>query len=115
MRTDRLAVQRAMAELADAAATAGDGSATRAALAGVVRGLERAAGSPLGAAEQDPLVVLQRRLGRAHRLLAGATRSTLSVGQVQAYVAAIRGASAERSPNEDGLAAGDRYVLTAVR
>ena len=55
--------------LAAAAHQARDDAPTRAVLAVVVHRLEDAAGAGLGDTDGDPLVVLQRRLGRAHGLL----------------------------------------------
>ena len=59
---------RALDELVRAAADAQDDSWTAAVLAAAVVDLEGAIGSGLGPAAGDPLVVLQRRLGRVHRL-----------------------------------------------
>ena len=56
--------------LAAAAEQAHDDAPTRAVLAVVVMRLEDAAGAALGEACGDPLVVLQRRFGRAHARLA---------------------------------------------
>ncbi len=55
--------------LAAAAEQARDDARTRAVLAVVVQRLEDAAGAWLGDTGGDPLVVLQRRFGRAHGLL----------------------------------------------
>lgn len=57
-------------ELVRAAAAAADGVWTTTVLAAAVLDLEQTAGAPLGDTGADPTVVLQRRLGRAHRLLA---------------------------------------------
>jgi hypothetical protein len=63
--------------LAAAAEQAGDDPCTRAVLAVVVQRLEESAGVGLGETCADPLVVLQRRFGRAHaRLAAGGTGDT---------------------------------------
>ncbi len=56
--------------LALAAEQAPDDALTRAVLAAVVERLEDATGAGLGDASGDPLVVLQRRFGRAHARLA---------------------------------------------
>src|SRR5688572_23669441 len=56
--------------LATAAEQARDDAPTRAVLAVVVQRLEAAAGAALGDACGEPLVVLQRRFGRAHARLA---------------------------------------------
>jgi hypothetical protein len=63
-------VGAALDGLAAAAAQAHDDARTRAVLAVVVQRLEDAAGAELGATDGDPLVVLQRRFGRAHARLA---------------------------------------------
>jgi hypothetical protein len=55
--------------LATAAGQALDDARTRAVLAVVVQRLEDAAGACLGDTHGDPLVVLQRRFGRAHARL----------------------------------------------
>ena len=57
--------------LAAAAEQSTDDACTRAVLAVVVQRLEDAAGAGLGGTTGDPLVVLQRRFGRAHAQLAG--------------------------------------------
>ncbi len=64
---------RALDGLAAAAEQAHDDAPTRAVLAVVVTRLEDAAGAGLGEACGDPLVVLQRRFGRAHARLAART------------------------------------------
>jgi hypothetical protein len=56
--------------LAAAAARTGDDACGRAVLSLVVQHLEDAAGGGLGSTDGDPLVVLQRRFGRAHARLA---------------------------------------------
>ena len=75
-RTD---VTGALDGLAAAAEQAHDDAPTRAVLAVVVMRLEDAAGAGLGDACGDPLVVLQRRFGRAHARLAAR-----AAGQVDA-------------------------------
>lgn len=68
--TDHPFLARALDALAHSAADAPDDRWTLAALARAVAELEHAAGAGLGGTEHDPLVVLQRRLGRVHgRLL----------------------------------------------
>ncbi|MEJ5867045.1 hypothetical protein WDV85_04735 [Pseudokineococcus sp. 5B2Z-1] len=59
-------------DLADAAAGA-EGHLGAEVLAGAVARLEALAGAPLGPVAGEPLVVLQRRAGRALRLLAART------------------------------------------
>lgn len=84
-------LSRALDELGDVAAQAADDAPTRAALARTVGLLELAAGAALGPAEHDPLVVLQRRLGRAsQRLSVGARAGDLRAEQVRAHAAALR-------------------------
>jgi len=51
-------------DLVGAAAGLRDDVCSRTALASVVRALELAAGRPLGATDDEPLAVLQRRFGR---------------------------------------------------
>lgn len=87
------ALHDALHQLAAAAAHACDDRRTRAVLAVVVQHLEAAAGSELGASAQEPFVVLQRRLGRAHRLLAAATRpvAALDVDHVRGLARALDG------------------------
>lgn len=63
-------VTAALDGLAAATEQARDDARTRAVLAVVVERLEDATGATLGAAAGDPLVVLQRRFGRAHTRLA---------------------------------------------
>lgn len=73
-------------KLAQTAADATETRWTLSVLARVVRELETAAGAnaELGDTEQEPLVVLQRRLGRVHRLLlAGSTTQTPAAVQAQ--------------------------------
>ncbi|MBA3523887.1 MAG: hypothetical protein H0T85_04925 [Geodermatophilaceae bacterium] len=62
-------VRAALAELAAAASEAADGPEARGILGAAVRDLEQRAGADLGPTGSDPLVALQRRLGRVHGLL----------------------------------------------
>lgn len=62
--------QRVLHDVADAAAGA-EGHLGVEVLAGAVARLEALAGASLGSVDGEPLVVLQRRAGRALRLLAG--------------------------------------------
>lgn len=81
----------ALDELTEVAARAVDDAPTRAALARSVELLEQAAGAGLGPTGCDPLVVLQRRLGRAaQRLSVGARAGDLRAEQVRAHAAALR-------------------------
>ncbi len=93
MRTDRTrttsAVSAALEDLVGAAAAAADDAGGRAALAAVVRSLESSAESSLGTTAGDPLVVLQRRLGRAHRLLAVDPSGTLTAGELRRHLATL--------------------------
>jgi hypothetical protein len=84
-------VHDALHELTAAAAHACDDARTRAVLAVVVRQLEHAAAAELGDTAGEPLVVLQRRLGRAHRLLAGsrAQAAALDADHVRGLVSAL--------------------------
>ena len=69
-------------------------SADRAALAAAVLRLEQAAGAPLGGADLDPPVVLRRRVGRAHRLLArgsGHPPVELTLTDLRLLIAALGG------------------------
>ena len=75
----------ALDRLAHAAAHTPDTPATRTARAAAVTDLERAAHAGLGPAGHDPLVVLQRRLGRAHARLA-ATPGAPEAGALEAGV-----------------------------
>lgn len=81
----------ALDRLAQAAAEAPDDRWTVTVLAAAVRDLEHAAGAGLGAVECDPLVVLQRRLGRVHRLLVAQPGAT-AVEVVLAHLGALAGA-----------------------
>ena len=93
MRTDRTrttsAVIAALEELVGAAAAVADDACGRAALAAVVRSMESSAESSLGTTAGDPLVVLQRRLGRAHRLLAVDPSATLTPGELRRHLATL--------------------------
>ena len=92
----RTGLSHALDELGEVAAQAGDDAPTRAALARAVEQLEQAAGADLGSTTCDPLVVLQRRLGRAAQRLDGLTAADasaaagLSAEQVRAHAAALR-------------------------
>lgn len=86
MTTDQT-LRHAWTELAAAAADAEDDAPALAALSSVVRALERAAGASLGPTDDEGLVVLQRRFGRAHRRLDPAT---VSLDPVQQHLAALR-------------------------
>ncbi len=88
MRTDD-GVGSALDELAGAAAATQDDACARTALSAVVLSLESSAGSSLGPTEGDPLVVLQRRLGRAHRLLATGRSGAVTAGEVSAHLATL--------------------------
>ena len=68
--TTQTELAEALDGLAAAAEQAHDDARTRAVLAVVVERLEDASGTTLGDAAGDPLVVLQRRFGRAHARLA---------------------------------------------
>lgn len=83
----------ALERLAHAAAEAVDDGWTIVALAAAVTDLERVAVAELGPAEHDPLVVMQRRLGRVHRLLAAAEPGDLRVEVVRAHLLALSGAA----------------------
>lgn len=79
----------ALDQLVHAANEAPDTRWTTTVLATAVTDLERVAGASLGAAEHDPLVVLQRRLGRVHRRLAADPGSASPV-VVRAHLLALR-------------------------
>jgi len=66
----RASSQLTLDELAHAAAAVDPGHHAVSGLASVVLAIERAAGVSLGPADDEPLIVLQRRFGRAHRSLA---------------------------------------------
>jgi hypothetical protein len=83
----------ALEELAQAAASTQDAARTTSLLAAAVVDLEGAAGAGLGAAADDPLVLLQRRLGRVHRLLLDAPAG-VDAARVGRHVDALRRACA---------------------
>jgi hypothetical protein len=79
----------ALDALAQAAANpCGDGR-TATVLAAAVGELESAADASLGPSGADPLVLLQRRLGRVHRLLL-AVPGKVDAARVQCYLDALR-------------------------
>ena len=80
--------------LAAAAAHAPDDDCTRAVLAVVVQRLEDAAGAWLGETDGDPLVVLQRRFGRAHARLVEDGRRDTEVALLHALALALQPAPA---------------------
>ena len=82
-------VASALDELVVAAAAALDHARARAALSAVVLSLESATGSSLGPTARDPLVVLQRRLGRAHRLLATGRSGAVTADEVRGHLATL--------------------------
>ncbi len=84
--------------LAVAAEQAPDDVRTRAVLAAVVQRLEDAADAGLGPAGDEPLVVLQRRFGRAHVRLAGRPAADLEAGLLLGLVSALHSAPAGASP-----------------
>ena len=88
MRTDT-AVRTALHELVTAAAAIRDDVCGRAGLAVVVLSLECSAGGSLGTTDGDPLVVLQRRLGRAHRLLETAGSGALAADDVRGHLVTL--------------------------
>lgn len=75
---------------------------TMRALASVVADLERAAGAGLGPTEHDSLVMLQRRMGRAHRLLV-ADPGAASLERVRLHLQALR----QEAPAPGIVPAGD--------
>ncbi len=82
-------LSRALDELVHAAADPEDTGRATVVLAAAVADLERATGDGLGPSTADPLVVLQRRLGRLHRLLlAGPGR--VDAARVRSYADALR-------------------------
>ncbi len=87
--SDQTTLMGALDQLAHAAAEAPETRWTTTVLATAVADLEHAARASLGAAEHDPLVMLHRRLGRAHRLLA-AEPGSLSLELVRAHLQALR-------------------------
>jgi hypothetical protein len=76
--------------LAAAAGQAGDDARTRAVLAVVVERLEDAAGAGLGDTCGEPLVVLQRRFGRAHARLAARPAGRLDPDLLSDLARALR-------------------------
>lgn len=87
--SDETPLMSALDQLADAAAEAPATRWTATVLARAVADLERAARASLGTTEHDPLVVLHRRLGRAHRRLVAAP-GTASPALVEAHLQALR-------------------------
>jgi hypothetical protein len=79
----------ALDELAQVAATTQDAARATTALAAAVVDLETAAGAGLGVAAGDPLVLLQRRLGRVHRLLLDAPAG-VDAADIGRHVDALR-------------------------
>jgi len=94
------AVAGALDELARAAAAGDhDDPLSRQALAAAVQYVEGAVGAELGRVEFDPLVLLQRRLARVHRLLlatpaggsaVGGSAAGVSAAELRAHAAALR-------------------------
>ena len=84
---------RALDDLAHAAADAQDTGRATAVLAAAVVHLERIAEAGLGPTGGEPLVLLQRRVGRLHRLLLAAPER-VDAARVQAYVDALLGVPA---------------------
>ena len=76
--------------LAAAAEQARDDARTRAVLAVVVQRLEDAAGAELGTTDGDPLVVLQRRFGRAHAQLAAHRTADVDADLLHGLARALR-------------------------
>ena len=76
--------------LAAAAGQARDDACTRAVLAVVVQRLEDAACATLGTADHDPLVVLQRRFGRAHARLAALRAAEVDTDLLHGLARALR-------------------------
>lgn len=86
----RTTVGGALTALAEETAALTDGPAQRRALAAAVVELETALGAALGPADADPLVVLQRRWARLHRLAGHAAPGTVDPGRVRFLAATIR-------------------------
>ena len=84
------AVDQALDRLAAAADSAHDDARTRAVLAVVVQRLEDAADAGLGDTSLDPLVVLQRRFGRAHALLAAQRPDDVDADLLHGLARALR-------------------------
>ncbi|GAB2907947.1 hypothetical protein GCM10027047_02740 [Rhodococcus aerolatus] len=80
----------ALAALAEETASLPDAPAARWALAAAVVELETALGAGLGPAHADPLVVLQRRWARLHRLAGRAAPGTVDPGRVRFLAATLR-------------------------
>ena len=87
----------ALVALAAAAEQARDDVRTRAVLAAVVERLEHAAGADLGDTAVDPLVVLQRRFGRAHALLARRLGTAVEPDLLRGLAAAVMAPDDPRS------------------
>lgn len=85
--------------LAAAAAQARDDACTRAVLAVVVQRLEDTADATLGTAHHDPLVVLQRRFGRAHARLAARPAADVDADLLHALARSLRPEPARRWPS----------------
>lgn len=91
--TNDAAAEAALHELAELVAAAGHDEPVRRALAAVVLEMERVAGAALGDTDGEPVVVLQRRFGRAHlRVEAGALR----LDQVREHLAALQRPAVEQ-------------------
>ena len=85
----------ALDRLATAAEQAPENPRTRAVLAVVVQRLEDAAGAWLGDADGEPLVVLQRRFGRAHARLVADGRAALDADLLHGLARALRPEAAD--------------------
>lgn len=92
----------ALSALAEEAAALADAPGPRCALAATVLELEAALGAPLGPVMGDPLVVLQRRWARLHRLAGAAGPGLVQPGRVRVLAATLRAAA----PEPAGRAAG---------
>lgn len=77
--------------LATAVVAAPDDPLARQAVAGAVRAVEGLAGADLGCAALDPLVLLHRRLARAHRLALAADPDDARVraAELPRHIAAV--------------------------
>lgn len=84
-------VQHTLDELAFTAAEIDDSATATRGLATTVLLLEQAAGVSLGPVDGEPLVVLQRRFGRAHHRLAP---ESISAEEATQLLAALRTAAA---------------------
>ena len=80
----------ALTAVGDDVAALVDGPAPRRALAAAVVELEGALGAGLGAADADPLVVLQRRWARLQRLAGRAAPGTVDPARVRFLAATLR-------------------------